>query len=224
MLYSLNEIRGYAVGAEDDTFGIVRDLYFDDADWSIRYVVARTAARLLGRQVLIGRHTFGVPDWNRQQFSVRLTREQIENRPSPDAKQPVSRRRAADMYSRFAWPPHRCWTLAPTMQANPGPRANLTAAETDDAHLRSVKEVSGYEVHASDGPLGRIADFLADEEKWAVHWLVISTRRWLPGGRKVLVSPRRVQSISWLTKTATVDLTKEQIEKSPELKTDRELN
>ena len=48
-----------------------------------------------------------------------------------------------------------------------------------------------------------------------MRYIVVDTKNWLPG-KKVLVPPAWIESADWLQKTVTVDLTKGQVERSPE--------
>ena len=61
--------------------------------------------------------------------------------------------------------------------------------------LRSVDEITGYTLHATDGDIGRCHDFLFDDQRWVIRYIVAKTAMWLPG-RKVLVSPTRSNSFS----------------------------
>ena len=38
MLWALSDISGYSVHARDGDLGTVRDMYFDDVDWRVRYL------------------------------------------------------------------------------------------------------------------------------------------------------------------------------------------
>ena len=59
----------------------------------------------------------------------------------------------------------------------------------DDPHLRSIEAVTGYHIHASDGEIGHVEDFLVEDADWSIHYLVVDTKNWWPG-KKVLISPR----------------------------------
>jgi hypothetical protein len=83
-----------------------------------------------------------------------------------------------------------------------------------DPHLRSTKRVAGYGIHAKDGEIGHVEDFIIDDEEWAIRYVVVDTRNWLPG-KKVLVSPRWVSRIAWSAKEILVDLTTEEITTAP---------
>ena len=67
----------------------------------------------------------------------------------------------------------------------------------EDATLRSSANVTGYDIQASDDSIGHVADFVFDDESWAIRYLVIDTRNWWPGGGKVLIATR------WITSTAS---------------------
>ena len=54
--------------------------------------------------------------------------------------------------------------------------------------LRSVKQLYGDKLAASDGEIGQVKDFYFDDQSWVVRYLVADTVSWL-SGRKVLISP-----------------------------------
>jgi sporulation protein YlmC with PRC-barrel domain len=91
---------------------------------------------------------------------------------------------------------------------NPGRRLKkvyLAAAdrkEPVDPHLRSTGDVTGYRIHAADGEIGDVEDFIIDDQTWNVHFLVVDTGHWFPG-KKVLISPRWISKIKW--EAASVD-------------------
>jgi hypothetical protein len=54
--------------------------------------------------------------------------------------------------------------------------------------LRSIKQLYGDELRATDGEIGHIKDFYFDDQNWAVRYVVVDTGSWL-SGRLVLISP-----------------------------------
>jgi hypothetical protein len=58
MLRSIKQLYGDKLGASDGEIGHVKDFYFDDQSWVVRYLVADTGNWLSGRQVLISPHAF----------------------------------------------------------------------------------------------------------------------------------------------------------------------
>ncbi len=86
--------------------------------------------------------------------------------------------------------------------------------QAPDAHLRSAREVIGYNIHATNGEIGHVDDLLLEEESDRLHYLVVDTRNWLPGD-KVLVAVDWVREINWLESAVHVGITRDQVEGSP---------
>jgi len=59
MIQNINDLYGYKLAAIDGEIGQIKDFYFDDHDWVIRYLVVETGSWISGRQVLLTPHTFG---------------------------------------------------------------------------------------------------------------------------------------------------------------------
>lgn len=85
--------------------------------------------------------------------------------------------------------------------------------------LRSVKEMMGYKLATTDGPIGKVKDFLFDDTHWTVRWMVADTGNWLPG-KKVLVSPIALGEPDWNTRLFPVRMTREEVEQAPHLDAD----
>ncbi|MGQ0834171.1 MAG: hypothetical protein ACT4O5_04475 [Gammaproteobacteria bacterium] len=84
-----------------------------------------------------------------------------------------------------------------------------------DAHLRSSEAVHGYGIQASDDFVGRVADFLFDEETWAIRYLVAGTGKWLDRPQ-LLVASHSVREVNWAERTLSVSLTRREVDSSPE--------
>ncbi|HEV7368218.1 PRC-barrel domain-containing protein [Arenibaculum sp.] len=222
MIRSLDVLRSYTIRATDDVLGGVRDLYFDDTSWTVRYLVVDTGTWLPGRSVLIPTSALGKPDAARQHFPVDLTRRQVKDSPDVDVDRPVSRQVEADVYGYYGWAPY--WGagagVAPGMpgyMAVPPPQTAppVRHREEGDPHLRSGREVTGYYIGASDGDVGHVDDLLVEDDGWRLRYLLVDTVNWLPG-RKVLVASDWIRSVSWSEQKIHVGLTREQVKNSPE--------
>jgi hypothetical protein len=88
------------------------------------------------------------------------------------------------------------------------------AQEPAQSHLRSTREVSHYLIQAQDGEIGHVADFICDDETWAVRYLLVDTKNWLPG-KQVLLSPRWIEAISWAERLVKVNLLRDVIKQAP---------
>ena len=86
--------------------------------------------------------------------------------------------------------------------------------------LRSLDELIGYEIQATDGSIGTVKDFLFDDTGWVVRYLVADTGTWLPG-RKVLIVPDALGLPEWQSRAFPVDLTRQQVKDSPDLSKDQ---
>lgn len=80
--------------------------------------------------------------------------------------------------------------------------------------------LKGYAIEASDGRIGTVETFLFDDTTWKIRWLVIDTGSWLIG-RKVLVHPSAVGAPDHERQQLPVNLTKTQVEASPDIEQDQ---
>jgi hypothetical protein len=86
--------------------------------------------------------------------------------------------------------------------------------------LRSLKQIEGYKVSATDGDLGSVVDFLIDDERWTVRYLVVDNRG-IFGGRQVLISPISFRDVDYSARRFHVALTMDRIKNSPSIDLDR---
>jgi len=84
--------------------------------------------------------------------------------------------------------------------------------------LRHDSEVKGYAIHASDGPIGIVSDFLFDEAVWIVRWLVVDTGHWL-AGQKLLLPPSALECANHIGHQFNVTPTRQQVKDCPGLET-----
>ena len=82
--------------------------------------------------------------------------------------------------------------------------------------LHKTNRIRGFHIHATDGAIGHVDDFLFDEATWHLRYLVVDTSNWI-GGRWVLISPTVVSRIDPGGPAIHVSLTREQIKGSPSI-------
>ncbi|OGR79696.1 MAG: hypothetical protein A2X32_13530 [Elusimicrobia bacterium GWC2_64_44] len=224
MLRNINSITGYAIHATDGDLGEVDEFYFDDRNWEIRYLVVRTGGWLDRRKVLISTAALKrEPDLRARAMPVNLTREQVRNSPDIDTDKTVTRAHEIELHEHYAWPLY--WgegfyagggmMLPPSDEEAERKRNAGKERPAADSHLQSTRAVTGYRLHAADGQIGRVEDYIVDDRKWAIRYLVADTGAWLPG-RKVLVSPHWIERVDWQTAEVFLDLTRLAIEGSPQ--------
>ncbi|MBW4052671.1 MAG: PRC-barrel domain containing protein, partial [Proteobacteria bacterium] len=189
MLRNVKDMIGFAIEATDGALGHVRDFYFDDEAWVIRYLVIETGSWLSNRKVLISPYSMGEPNWSSEQLPVRLTRDQVRASPSIDTDKPVSRQNELDFSGYYGYPNYwgstGLWGTGyypGTMYPGAGGRVSERLTEpdnrkraqhsagqrgNDDPHLRSCNAVIRYHIHAEDGDIGHVQGMLVDEKTWA---------------------------------------------------------
>ncbi|MEO6210034.1 MAG: PRC-barrel domain-containing protein [Gemmatimonadaceae bacterium] len=220
MLYSVSTLKGFALRSRVGDIGHVRDFYFDDGHWTIRYLVVNTGGWLAHRKVLISPYVLGSVSSEAESVAVDLTRKQIEESPSLESDKPVSRQYEEKYHGHFGWPMYwsglYIWGQYPVIERNPELWTETAApAPRSDPHLRSTNDVSGHHVHAADGEIGHVDDFILDDSTWAIRYLVVDTSNRWPG-KKVLVSPAWIDRVSWDEREVFVDLDRNVIREAPE--------
>lgn len=220
MLNTAKSLKGYTLDSLDGDIGKVKEFYFDDLHWTIRYLVANTGSWLADRQVLISPHALIAVNKEGQNIAIDLTKKQIEDSPPLDSDKPVSRQFEEVYYGYYGWPLYwggpYLWGSYDYIMHNPEEWRESTQGEKAwDLHLRSTNDVSGHDIQATDGEIGHVEDFVIDNETWTIRYLIIDTRNWWPG-KKVLVSPQWIESVSWDELKVFVNLTREAIQQAPE--------
>jgi hypothetical protein len=207
-------IIGLAVGAVDGTIGHVRDLYFNDTSWEVRYVMVDTGGLVGGLQVLIPPGRASV-DLGRRRLDIDLTRQEVKQSLPRNLDPPLAQRREISLARDMGWmapweyrPMEEPISRAAAQEATARVRRQADA-EGGPCH-RSVNEVTGYELRALDGQAGNVIDFMVDPVRWCIRYLVVDTGNWLPG-RRVLVPPARVETVSWAWRQICVKLTRRQV-------------
>ncbi len=194
---NLKSIIGYRIVAKDGEIGKLDDLYFEDDSWTIRYLVIKLEEGTSGRKALIPPSAMAPDQDSKGIFFVDHTKAEIFNSPNIDTDKPVSRQQEIELYGHYAWKGY--WesgfyngglgTAAEPLPAT----GNRTGT---DLHLRSSLFVSGFHVHGVGCEIGYIYDFILDDKTWQILDLVVDTRSF-QGGKKILISVKRVLQMRW---------------------------
>jgi hypothetical protein len=240
MLRSLKDMEGYSIGATDGVIGQVRDFYFDDESWVIRYLVVETDAWHANKRVLVSPLSLGRPDWSKKEFPASITKYQISKSPDIDTDKPISQQHEMGYLGYYGygnyWGGSGLWggALYPDMLQGglesardgsagadlPGGRRTIGTSRYasrprhDDPHLRSGNAVMRYYVHASDGDIGHVQGILVDERSWAIHYVIVNTSNWWLG-HQVLIAPEWIDDIDWAESKLLVDLTRRSVKDAP---------
>ena len=223
MLQSIKQLYGNKLAALDGDIGHVKDFYFDDENWVVRYLVADTGSWLTGRLVLLTPHAFGKLDQDEKTLHIKLHKKKIQDSPSIESHKPVSRQYETDYYSYYGWPTYwdgsAMWGIGGYPIVLPPSKKEMEIQKKyhhrDDKHLRSMQAVTGYHIQSVDGEIGHVNSFLVDDKSWAIHELVIETGHWY-SGKEILIPTSKVERISYEESKVFVSLTKADIQKTAE--------
>jgi hypothetical protein len=225
MLRNAKTLLGHELRARDGRIGHVDDFYFDDRRWVVRYFAVETGGWLSGRSVLISPVSVHAPEWEKRSLPVDLSKEQVRQSPGVETEvvTPEDEVRLASYYS---WPPY--WVapgfleggfglpiMLPPVKHDLAPRGGDESGATSGHRLRSVHQVTGYAIEAVDGAIGHVEDFVLDDENWRIRFVLVDTRNWW-AGKKVFVGPERIRGVDWDEAKVQVDLTRAEIQLSPE--------
>ena len=229
MFWDVSAIKGYSIRGSNGSLGSVSDLLFDDTTWMARWLVVDTGHWLSRRKVLLPVSALRKANPERRELVVDLTTKQVENSPDIETHKPVARQVEVNIYEVYGLEPYWGGGLYPISNAMAVPFAaplapDERAAEArgiadaerskDDPHLRSIDAVSGYRIHASDGEIGHVEDFVLEDDDWTIRYLEVDTRNWWPG-RHVLIQPKLVAEINWGERHIRLNATRQKVKDSP---------
>ncbi|WP_204263017.1 PRC-barrel domain-containing protein [Methylobacterium sp. BTF04] len=232
MLRHASVIEGYGINATDGPIGTIVDFLFDDITWLVRWLVVDTGAFLPGRKVLLPPSALSHVNHMGGELAVSITKQTVKDSPDIRTDQPVSRVMETNLYDFYGWSPY--WSTGfymggygyPLGTGFLGAGLGFHAGNVNDRkisgegvvqgdrHLRSITEVTGYHIHARDGEIGHVADFLMEDGDWSVHYLVVDTKNWWPA-KKVLISPRSIKRTDWSSRMVYLDVLRQQVKDSP---------
>ena len=227
MLHLAHKIAGTAVHGTDGDIGTLEDFYFEEDRWTVRYLLVDTGKWFSGKRVLIS--PMSVQDgWGRTGVKVGLTKDQAWNSPEFNDGDALSRSSETNVLSYYGYPDYwgaaSLWgnfdspmaLVAGASEKTVPPAAPATGVDPEARHLRSIKKSTGYHLHARNGEIGHVDDFLIGEESWRIRYLLVDTSNWI-GGRSVIVSPDKVEGIDKEQGKLYVAADRESIKQAPEL-------
>jgi sporulation protein YlmC with PRC-barrel domain len=225
------DLNDFTIAATDADIGTVEDLYFDQENWTIRYLVVQAGDILASHKVLISPIAFLQPALRSLHIWVNLTLQQVVESPAVDLRKPLSRQQEIDCYNYYGWPYYWEGSGARGSAAEPQEPANASSsalkAQTSEAleavHLRGTREVIGRHILATDGEIGHIEDFLFDDESWEIRYVIVDTRNFWPG-KRVLLRPQWIGRLDWPDGEIHVDMSRAKIKNSPAWEPNQEIS
>ena len=225
MPYRLGKLIGLHIEASDGEIGKIKDVYFDDHSWAVRYLVVEAGAWFADRKALISPISVSRIDWANSAMQLKLTRQQVRTSPPIDTDTPVSRQHETDFFDYYGYPYY--WS-GPSLwggSSDPGSpvgsippvrnAADILGESPINPRLRSAREVIGYGLLASDESVGHIEDFLFDPVTWAIRYLVVETRNWRPG-KHVVIPPQWIKDVDWTQRIVIADVSPDTVRAAPQ--------
>ncbi|SDK48854.1 PRC-barrel domain-containing protein [Sediminibacillus albus] len=205
----------------------MKELYFDDTQWAIRYLGVDTRKWLPGRRVLLSPSSFTKIDPDNQTVHVSNDKETVRNSPSLEEASSMTPSYEVALTRYYGWTPY--WTggllwgrqdvpLVGTVDEKLPDRPEDESADLADEITHNLREIDelkeSFTVHASDGKIGKIDDVVIDDNNWKLRYLVVETGqdyRW----KYVLLSPDWTQSVDWVDNNIYLDVTLEVVRTGP---------
>jgi uncharacterized protein YrrD len=233
MIYRLEQLIGLRIEASDGEIGKIKDIYFDDHSWAVRYLVVEAGAWFTDRKVLISPISVSGIDWDHSAVRVSLSRQQVRTSPPIETDKPVSRQHEVDFFDYYGYPYYwsgpSLWggTSNPVSPVGPVPpvrnAAGVHGESPVDPRLRSAREVIGYRLETTTESMGHVEDFLVDPETWAIRYLVVDTRTWL-SAKHVVIPPQWIRDVDWTQRVVSIDVSADIVKASPEFDSSAEFS
>ena len=80
--------------------------------------------------------------------------------------------------------------------------------------MQKLGSLRNGKINGADGEVGKVQDFLFDDQTWTVRYLVVDTGGLLTG-RLTLLSTGAIQDIDWHGKQVNVNVTRKMVEEGP---------
>lgn len=207
MQRNVNSLIGRSITATDGQIGEVNEFYFDDESWEIRYVIVKTGYWLAGRKVLIPPDVLLKGFSLLEPFSANLTKEQIRFSPDIDTDKSICRQQEMDLHEHYKikinWESGLCVDMTginnPFLVIDRRLWAEVDKNDKgpdDVSHLQGTGKIIGYHVHATDGEIGHVKDFIIDDQTWQLEYLVVDIHKWIEE-KKVLIPVGQIEVVEW---------------------------
>ncbi len=224
MLWNASAFNGFTLKASDGEIGSVSDILFDDTNWAVRWLVVETGSWFSSRKVILPVSVLGHADRAARVFPVNLTMQLVKDSPDIDFDAPVSRQIEERSLTYYGWEPFIGGAFFPMSNAIAvpllphehidAPLDTKLSRDHGDRHLRSANEVNGYHVHATDGEIGHVSDFLVDDDGWTIRYISVDNHNWWPG-KISLILPQSIGGINWSERMMFLKVNRQLVKDAP---------
>jgi hypothetical protein len=209
MIRNYKNMQGSRIHALDGDIGKLKDIYFDDHNWNVRYFVVELGSS--GKEMLVSPKV--VASFDGEELKIELTKKEINEFPDSEDALPVSMQQqykarylfdsASNFSGQFAGTP-----LITHIKTNNEDR------NVYDPHLLSCKKISDYQLVTHDVGVGDIQDILIDDAFWLIRFLVVEI---IDNGetRSIVLSPQLIEEIEWPVLLVSVALDYDELMRKP---------
>jgi hypothetical protein len=230
MLRNIQDRFECSVTSPDGDMGKVDQIYFDVHSWRARYLVIDTSAWGYGQKIWVPPCCIHQIDFDSSVVKLNLEKQKMLGSPAIDTLKPISRLQETRLVNYYGCKPYweeahahgasryRSGAINQAAVVEPETRERMTLhtnAVNIKVHLLSTKRASEYTIEAVDGQIGRIRDFVFDDETWLIRYLSIDTHEWWQSESEVLLPTESVDSIDSAASTISTTLSREAIQHSP---------
>jgi sporulation protein YlmC with PRC-barrel domain len=216
----VNELIGTLVVAADGELGKVKDIYFEDKEWRVQYLVVDTGSWPFGESVLISPLDTALYLAEQKVLMSALTKAELKRISEDEDPRPITKRNTSLLYSHRAWPAFgRAGNGYPTlgmMKAGSGLANVAEFSVKRRRHTLSFKPIVNYDIHNSDGRLGLLKDLMMDLEKWSLPYLLFDDTS-TSDRERVIIANDRVISFDSRQSLLNISISQAQFQASPKI-------
>lgn len=199
----------------------MREFYFEDDGWRVRYLVIEIPGWMRERQILIMPNVLDEVDAQGGTIAIKFTKQEARKSPPLDSEKPAGHQHEKQLHQHDDSDPYQAMKgmaaltrfLTPDFDPDAG-KAAAKNAKMERPLLSSNELVSSYTLQARDTDIGAVEDFILDDEEWGVRYLVVRTHVWF-SDKQVLLPFEWIERISLQTKNIFVNLPSSVIQKAP---------
>ncbi|MCM3399368.1 MULTISPECIES: PRC-barrel domain-containing protein [Oceanobacillus] len=216
MMRLTSQLKQFNIHATDGELGKIKDFYFDDRNWEIRYAIVDTRKWLPGRKVLLSPNSFIEVDETNESVNVEFDKLMIRNSPPVPENEDLTKDKENHLIDYFGWNsytdnalPHAERGLLGTFpiigleneRPPEEPHLNRNGRYHEhDNYLRSEEETNDFKVHAKDGKIGRIVDMIYDTSQWIIEYIVVRSSKSIVENEFYIFHTRQINTVDWFEK------------------------
>ncbi|WP_087973389.1 PRC-barrel domain-containing protein [Oceanobacillus rekensis] len=216
MQFYTTQLKNYSILAKDGEMGKIKDIYFNDQNWGIRYAIVDTRKWLPGRKVLLPPDIFINVNKDDKYVAVEYDKEMVRNSPPVPENEDLTKEQESNLVDYYGWNVFPDNALIGTERGPIGtfePNRSVKEkvpeephlqreqnGDKNEKHLRSEDETIGFKVHAKDGKIGKLVDMIYDSEQWKINYIVVNSNENLLEEELYIYRVEQIKTVDWFEK------------------------